>query len=274
MKVFVSWSGTMSQQIAALFHKYLPCMLQNLEVFMSKHDIESGVRWASTLAGELEQTDFGILCLTPSNLSSDWLLFEGGALSKKIEGRACGVLSGGLTATSVTGPLAQFQHRPFEKDELRHLLSDLNAKAQPSLQPSQLDLVFDKWWPDLEKNYAHVLSNADAEAASSPRRDESEMLAEILALTRVVADSVVGRTPALTRDPLLNYIRFLVSKLPVPQRQMLFDIQKLKDSGDDAAAQEKAASAPKLVEAMLAAGWARRDKDGRILIPKIINDLV
>ena len=130
MKIFLSWSGDLSQSVAATIRKHLPLMIQSLEVFMSKHDIESGTRWANELAQELEQTSFGILCLTKESLSSAWLNFEAGALVKHADGRACGLLLAGLGTADISGPLTQFQHRRFQQDEFLHLLKDINREAR------------------------------------------------------------------------------------------------------------------------------------------------
>jgi hypothetical protein len=74
MKVFISWSGASSKAVAASLRKHLPLILQGLDCFMSKHDLESGARWAQELAEELDESNFGILCLTHESLKSPWLL--------------------------------------------------------------------------------------------------------------------------------------------------------------------------------------------------------
>src|SRR5437660_11976821 len=111
MKVFISWSGEPSRTIALAMRTYLSCMIQKFDVFMSEHDIGSGRRWSSELSAALAEAKFGIMCLTPDNVSSPWILFEAGALTKHLNEAACGVLFGGLAASDLTGPLAQFQHR-------------------------------------------------------------------------------------------------------------------------------------------------------------------
>jgi hypothetical protein len=45
-------------------------MIQGLEAFMSKHDLESGGRWSLDLSKALEESTFGILCLTNDNLQN------------------------------------------------------------------------------------------------------------------------------------------------------------------------------------------------------------
>src|SRR5687768_11335972 len=84
MKVFLSWSGDTSRQIAEALRDWLPNVLQAVDPWMSKADIEPGTRWGVELAARLEEIRFGVLCLTPQNLTSAWMLFEAGALSKSL----------------------------------------------------------------------------------------------------------------------------------------------------------------------------------------------
>ena len=85
MKVFLSWSGEKSQAVAEQLRHWIPCVIQTLEPWMSKHDIRAGMRWANELGGRLSETKFGIVCLTKSNTSAPWILFEAGALAKTVD---------------------------------------------------------------------------------------------------------------------------------------------------------------------------------------------
>lgn len=49
MKVFVSWSGELSCQIAEVLKKWIPCIIQSVEVFFSPEDIEKGDNWDKTI---------------------------------------------------------------------------------------------------------------------------------------------------------------------------------------------------------------------------------
>ena len=75
MKVFITWSGASSKAVAEALRTWLPDVLQDLDCFMSAHDIQAGERWAELLGRELEASDFGILCLTPENPSAECVLF-------------------------------------------------------------------------------------------------------------------------------------------------------------------------------------------------------
>lgn len=49
MKVFISWSGKLSQKIAKELSEWLPSIIQTIEVFYSPDDIKKGENWDSRL---------------------------------------------------------------------------------------------------------------------------------------------------------------------------------------------------------------------------------
>jgi hypothetical protein len=195
MKVFICWAGPLSKEMALILRQYLPNMIQRLDIFMSQHDIESGARWNAQLIQELSSSNFGILCLTPESITSEWLLYEAGALTKHIEGEACGLLLGGLSSADIKGPLAQFQHRYFSKSDFFALLCDLNRKTLPPLNDTQLDIVFEKWWEDINTSYQKALLQTKGNIGPFPHRDMNEILEEIL-------DSVRGFERQLANQAL------------------------------------------------------------------------
>ena len=94
---------------------------------MSKEAIPAGTRWANEVAGELEASDFGIICVSRSNLDSPWLNFEAGALGKKLDhARVCPYLID-LEPTDIDGPLTQFQMVPVTIEGTSDLVRSLNA---------------------------------------------------------------------------------------------------------------------------------------------------
>jgi hypothetical protein len=195
MKVFLSWSGSLSLAVAKILEDYLPLMINDIEPFLSKH-IESGSRWNLELARGLEESSFGILCLTSENLKSDWLLFEAGALTKHVEGRACGLLIGSLRPSDISGPLSQFQHRIFSKEELYGLLKDINAKLKRPLEV-RLDFIVDQWWPKIETEYHNALDTTPSDSKRVPR-DQRDILEEILGRVRGIEKTLL--TPTLQRS--------------------------------------------------------------------------
>jgi len=82
MNVFISWSGEKSKEIASVFERWIPSVIQTVKTYFSPDDTEKWARWANTISEKLKESDFALVCLTNENLESPWLLFEAGALSK------------------------------------------------------------------------------------------------------------------------------------------------------------------------------------------------
>ncbi|MCA9125126.1 MAG: TIR domain-containing protein [Planctomycetaceae bacterium] len=184
-KVFISWSGELSRQLAEAVREWLPGALQFVKPYFTPEDIEKGARWGSDIVKELESSDIGIVCLTHTNTDSPWILFEAGALSKSLEkSRVCGVLFG-LDTTDLKGPLTIFQHTRFQRADFKKLVKTINAAGgEAKLEDNVFDSVFDMWWPRLEEKVTNILnsSNPDGEASN---RSERDILEEILELSRL-----------------------------------------------------------------------------------------
>jgi TIR domain len=84
MKIFIGWSGAKSKLLAKALYDWLPNVLQNVEPYMSE-EIEKGTSWASEIGNEVQNSDFGLCCITRDNLTAPWLHFEAGALSKVVD---------------------------------------------------------------------------------------------------------------------------------------------------------------------------------------------
>ena len=85
MKIFISWSGQRSKNVAEYLRTWIPKVIQSVKLWMSSEDILAGDRWNRDIAVELEKSKFGIICLTPENMNKPWILFEAGALAKTID---------------------------------------------------------------------------------------------------------------------------------------------------------------------------------------------
>lgn len=191
MKVFISWSGEQSHKVALALRDWLPSVIQTVEPYVSSEDIDKGARWSSDIAGELEKSSFGILCVTRQNLEAPWIHFEAGALSKSVDKSRVSPLLFGLKRSEVKGgPLLQFQSTLAEADDMRKLLLSLNSACQPPLLEEQrLSTIFEVWWPQLDKSFRALLADAAAfnVPAEGPMQQDSgntEILEEILELTR------------------------------------------------------------------------------------------
>lgn len=188
MKVFISWSGEVSHQVALALKEWIPCVVPMIEPFVSSEDIRKGNRWAIEIGKELNDSNFGIICLTSDNLDAPWVLFEAGALSKQLtESRVCTLLLGDLQPGDITGPLTIFQHTTFEKDDFRKLIRSMNEVLADQRQSENIvGKVFEKWWGEIEQQVKQIISRKPAQTLPT-KRTEKEMLSEILELTRTIA---------------------------------------------------------------------------------------
>lgn len=185
--LFISWSGSMSQAVAAALRDWLPSVIQAVKPWLSSADLEKGVRWSTVLSEKLERTDVGIICLTPDSLGAPWMLFEAGALSKSVQNARVFPYLVGIESRNVKGPLTQFQLTRADKDDTAKLLSSINGVLGDSaLSEKQLEKSFEVWWPVLEEQLRDILK-AGGEQAAPPKRSQEEILEEILSIVRGLA---------------------------------------------------------------------------------------
>ena len=203
MKVFISWSGEKSKEIATAIRNWLPSVIQAVKPYFSPDDIAKGARWATEIATELGSSQIGLLILTADNVEAPWLLFEAGALSKNLQLSKVVPLLFGLEPSDVKGPLVQFQGAKFGRDEMLRVIRMMNGElGETSLNGSILDDVFDMWWPRLEKEIIEILAKPHG-PQNQGQRSERDMLEEILALSRSFSTEAAARSgfsPAAIRD--------------------------------------------------------------------------
>ena len=187
MKVFISWSGSLSQKLGEAFRTWLPGAMQLVRPYFTPSDIEKGARWNPEILSELESANVGIFCMTPTNLNSSWMLFEAGALSKRVDkSRICPILFQ-IDHTSLPSPLSQFQTTNFNQEDIFKLMQTINSTLGDSrLAEKTLESVFEMWWPRLEQQVNKIVQE-HSEEGEEQIRDQREMIAEVLDLTRLIA---------------------------------------------------------------------------------------
>jgi len=178
MKLFLSWSGERSKLIAETLRDWLPLVIQAIKPWLSASDIDKGTRWSSEIATQLEETAFGIICLTPENLEASWIHFEAGALSKTIDGAFVCPYLFEVDPSDVKGPLVQFQATRATKEDTKNLLNTINSVLKEGIPESQLNKAFEVWWPDLEEKLKHINNKVGKHAQI--KRTDRELLEEIL----------------------------------------------------------------------------------------------
>lgn len=188
MRVFISWSGKVSHRVALALKDWLPSVIQAIEPFVSSEDIQKGARWFYEVGSQLEETEFGILCITPDNLAAPWVLFEAGALSKHLGQARVSPLLIGVSNADLQGPLAHFNTTTTSREDVEKLLKSINAHLKDhKLSNEKLDKTFNVWWPELEKHLKEILVVQEAGGATranaighEERSDGARMIVQIV----------------------------------------------------------------------------------------------
>lgn len=190
MKVFLSWSGTRSKEVANLLSDWLCCVIQAARPWISTRDLDRGSLWFGEINDQLKDTTVGIICLTQENKNRPWILFEAGALAKGLStSRVCTLLVD-LEPKDVEDPLAQFNHTQPTKESVFGLVRTLNASlGSAGLDLRVLDQVFSTYWPQFEEKFQRVLATTESVHPSKPRPKE-DVLGEILENTRMLSSRI------------------------------------------------------------------------------------
>ena len=169
MRVFLSWSGVISRDLATALHEWIPLVIQCARPFISSGDIEKGRRWSDVLGEELSKSSYGIVCVTPDNYNAPWLYFEAGAISKAIDKSYVSPLLFEVDPSQISGPLTQFQLTVCSKDDILNLMRSINTRLgdDHKLSDEVLRRVFEKWWPDLETKLDGLRKRQDGRSHTS-----------------------------------------------------------------------------------------------------------
>jgi hypothetical protein len=146
MRVFVSWSGSRSEAVAAALRKWLPETIPGITFFHSE-DIPKGANWHGALVEALRDCGVGIFCVTPEALRSPWLQFEAGAMAQ--HGDRPTLLTYLYGVDELTGPLGHFQATRFDRADTRRLAGDLAALLGAG-DPEAARARLDDAWPAFE----------------------------------------------------------------------------------------------------------------------------
>ena len=168
VSLFVSWSGDRSRRIAEAISDWVVAVLPTCPRPWVSTRLDKGVRWSVLVGQRLSDADFGIVCVTPENLTSPWLLFESGALSKAVgDVRVCPLLFG-LSAEELDGPLSQFQAALFDEADLLLLASTINSLLGPdALATAEIERAHAQHWPALHEQLQAIEQEPIAPAAGA-----------------------------------------------------------------------------------------------------------
>ena len=207
MKLFISWSGQLSHQIAKELKDWFPLVINQLEPFVSSENIKKGDRWMIDIYSELEHSNFGVICLTKENLTEPWIMFEAGALSKNIsQSRVSSVLFDNLKQDDIISPLSLFQNTEFDKEEFRKLVYSINnALGDKKISDTILYRSFEKWFPELEEKIKKIQD--EYAPILPPKQDGDNALNEILRTTKYISN-VVARFNLKLPPESLDFVKF------------------------------------------------------------------
>jgi hypothetical protein len=190
MKVFISWSGGPSREIASALRGWLQEVIQEIDPWMSASDIAKGKRWGPEISANLDESMHGLVCLTRANIGEPWLNFEAGAIAKSAGTVRVHPVLLDLSPSDITGPLAEFQATSLgDRSDVLNLAKSLNEICTKPLRDDVLARIFDRYWPDLERELGRVdFSSADSEPEAPPfvERPPGDMFGEILDRLRAI----------------------------------------------------------------------------------------
>lgn len=214
MRIFLSWSGNESRQLAAIFKEWLPNVLQYADPYMSANDISLGEMWNNNIRNNLEESVFGLIFVTPKNINAPWINYEAGALSKTLDSKVVPILYHTEVMILNEGPLKQFQSaRSLEKGDIFNLLKSINnSKNEGKLEVSRLEKAFDVWWPELDGQISNITEDA-RESSGESEPSEKELL-------NVIVSKIIEQEKWIKKDINNNQNS---NTLPIP-RNMLSDI--------------------------------------------------
>jgi hypothetical protein len=183
MNVFISWSGETSHEVAQILRMWLPSVLQSVKPYVSSEDIAKGARWSEHIARLLEETSFGIICVTSDNVGSPWLNFEAGALSKSVVSSRVTPFLLGINPVDLVGPLAQFQATLPRIDDVNRLVRSINDISDQPIDQARLDESVRVWWPRLNDRLQEI-TRQEALKGARPKRDTRGIIEETLEISR------------------------------------------------------------------------------------------
>ncbi|MEC4594114.1 toll/interleukin-1 receptor domain-containing protein [Nitrospirillum amazonense] len=209
MKVFISWSGGRSKSLALALRDWLPLVLQYVQPWVSDKDIGAGDRWAQSIASELESANFGIICITPENIHSEWILFEAGALSKSMLDAKVIPLLFNLELSDLSGPLSQFQAQKVEENGLMEVVKAINKVSNGQTSEQIVNRLVPQLWPSLQAELDNI---PDTRPSGKHMRPQHEILEELVTGVRGLNARIRDFEPELLdRDRLYRRRRMRFS---------------------------------------------------------------
>lgn len=222
MKIFISWSGVRSHQVATFLQGMLREIFDGIEFYLSS-DMERGARWSEDIFDSMAECNFGIIVFTPENKFEPWVMFEAGSLWK---GRDAIVMPVYVDCDFHTGgPFREFQsvrletHGKHDGDlELRRNIGGLTliietvagraSSPTGSRRPMRLRYLTDQnWW----KNQDALLRQSATVAGDTVRAVAGLSISDPAEETPILAYPHYRST--LTFDAMTRAVRETASSI-------------------------------------------------------------
>jgi hypothetical protein len=200
MKIFISQSGERSKALAMALAPFIRQIVPGAKPWVSDTHIDKGSRSMQEIRAALQDARAGVVCLTSDNLTSPWILFEGGALSGKLADRLWTVLLD-VNYEQVEPPLGQFQHTAAEKEDLRKMIRSMNEVSDNPHAPADLDSLFEALWPAMSATI-ETIKAMPATVPAATARPQTELIAEMLETVRTLKrhdDTIMFRSDKTLR---------------------------------------------------------------------------
>ncbi|MGA0559771.1 methyltransferase domain-containing protein [Larkinella sp. VNQ87] len=207
MKVFCSWSGRQSKELAQALKETFELILTDVELWISENDIKAGERWNESIAKNLEECNYGIAFITEENIHEPWIHFESGAISKQVgKSSVCPYLFHVKSELISRTPLATFQALSASKDDTFKLLTYLKEKSNSLIKEENLRRSFNIHWESLSGRYTEIEKKySHANDIAREKRDLDQVF-------RLLKSNPILNNIYL-KEITINYIRDFIRKL-------------------------------------------------------------
>ena len=135
----------------------------------------------------MQDASFGILCVTKDNLSSSWLNFEAGALSKSLDqSKVCPFLVDLKPSEIQNNPILQFQMTSFSQDEMKKLFKSINENmGDQKVSEEILTTSFEAFWPKIQESLQRIIDDTEINKSTKKSVKGSQIaIEEMLELIR------------------------------------------------------------------------------------------
>jgi len=193
LNIFISWSGNLAKGVTDVLYRWLPTMFDHVKPWFSEIDIDAGSRGLTAIQERLDVSSFGIIVVTPENMDKPWLVFEAGALSRRLNGdltKVVPVLVGFDDVSQLSGsPLFQFQAVKLDEGGAKSLCLSLTRTI--GLDEAFILTRFQRGWPDLAAGIEAAIEAA-GDQPPPPDVTESDLLKGLYMSMRTLEREVVS----------------------------------------------------------------------------------